>query len=347
MQVSLDDIRLNTPENIRWDADEQDPDDHIDQGDLDDLKESFKTVVEYNDSNRALIQPITLVRDTSSVHEYKVGAGFRRYVAMSQLREEGYEWAETIEAEVPSEDSETSDVGFHVQALIENVQRKDMPPIMEARAIKKLCDMEDKGQTEIAREIGKSKGWVSQRMGLLDLDNMTQSAVEAGDISVTHARELGRIDDEDTRRQKLDEVIDEDKNSKELKSEIDDYKADEPEYDDTDRETNEPEPEPGTQNDDNVDKSESEPAGNPHDLGSVESGVIEGLYETCEAYERNDKTDENVDTARSYYFHFGCMYMLAYLNGDVDTGVPLKLSKEENEVFGKTVHNLARNLFDG
>src|SRR6185369_6664483 len=76
-------------------------------------------------------------------------------------------------------------------ALIENLQRRDLKPLEEARAIKRLMDDEPElGTAEIAGEIGFTQRWVQQRLQLLELPEKLQDQVDAGGLSVEKARSV-------------------------------------------------------------------------------------------------------------------------------------------------------------
>jgi len=48
----------------------------------------------------------------------------------------------------------------------------------------------------LAARIGKTDGYVSQRLSLLKMPDVVQKAVQDGEITPTHARELSRLTDE-------------------------------------------------------------------------------------------------------------------------------------------------------
>jgi ParB family chromosome partitioning protein len=75
-------------------------------------------------------------------------------------------------------------------ALIENVQRDDLSPIEEAQAYKRLMELSDLSQEQIARKVGKDRSTVANAVRLLKLPQDAQSALDAGTISPGHARAL-------------------------------------------------------------------------------------------------------------------------------------------------------------
>jgi ParB/RepB/Spo0J family partition protein len=78
-------------------------------------------------------------------------------------------------------------------ALIENVQRDDLSPMEEAHAIRDLMEEESLSQGRVAAVLGKSPGWVSQRLALLGLRPELQQALAAGALRVEDARRLGKL----------------------------------------------------------------------------------------------------------------------------------------------------------
>ncbi|WP_051812742.1 ParB/RepB/Spo0J family partition protein [Kitasatospora sp. MBT63] len=77
-------------------------------------------------------------------------------------------------------------------SLIANIFREDVAPIEEAQAIQELLDtVYDGRQAAVARALGKSGAWVSQRLALLHLEPELLQQVEAGTLKVKEARSIG------------------------------------------------------------------------------------------------------------------------------------------------------------
>ncbi|MFD4933424.1 ParB/RepB/Spo0J family partition protein [Streptomyces virginiae] len=76
-------------------------------------------------------------------------------------------------------------------ALVENIQRVDLTPMEEARTVADLLAVY-KRNVRVAERLGKSEGWVSQRLKLVNLTPEFQAEVEAGKLLVEDARVLGR-----------------------------------------------------------------------------------------------------------------------------------------------------------
>lgn len=73
-------------------------------------------------------------------------------------------------------------------ALIENIHRADLPPLLEARELSALIQHHGGGQRALAKRISKSQGWISQRLALLKLTPEIQDRMRNGELSVDEAR---------------------------------------------------------------------------------------------------------------------------------------------------------------
>lgn len=77
-------------------------------------------------------------------------------------------------------------------AVIENIGRRDLDVIEEARAVQLLVEETGKS-ADAAALLGKTKGWVSQRLALLKLDPQIQQSLRAGEYAVREARALANV----------------------------------------------------------------------------------------------------------------------------------------------------------
>jgi ParB family transcriptional regulator, chromosome partitioning protein len=75
-------------------------------------------------------------------------------------------------------------------ALIENVQREDLTPVEEARAYRRLMDLANLNQEQVALKVGKDRSTVANSLRLLKLPEEAQEALGKGSISAGHARAL-------------------------------------------------------------------------------------------------------------------------------------------------------------
>jgi ParB family chromosome partitioning protein len=77
-------------------------------------------------------------------------------------------------------------------ALIANIHRVDVPPLDQAKAIQELVQVHG-SQGQVAKRLGKTPAWVSQRLALLELTPELQEKVETGELRVEPARRIGRL----------------------------------------------------------------------------------------------------------------------------------------------------------
>jgi len=75
-------------------------------------------------------------------------------------------------------------------SLIENLQRVDLNPVEEARAVRRLLDEFGLTQEAVAERLGKGRVSVANAVRLLALPEAALSAVEGGLISAAHGRAL-------------------------------------------------------------------------------------------------------------------------------------------------------------
>lgn len=77
-------------------------------------------------------------------------------------------------------------------AVVENIGRRDLDVIEEAKAVNLLVNETGSG-SEAAALLGKTKGWVSQRLALLKLAPEIQESLRAGEFAVREARALASV----------------------------------------------------------------------------------------------------------------------------------------------------------
>ncbi|MFI8106728.1 ParB/RepB/Spo0J family partition protein [Streptomyces sp. NPDC086023] len=90
----------------------------------------------------------------------------------------------------------TSAADILESALIANVHRVDVAPMDQARALQELVDVHG-SQAKVAKRLGKTPAWVSQRLALLNLTPPLQEKVETGELKVEPARRIGRLPQEE------------------------------------------------------------------------------------------------------------------------------------------------------
>ena len=82
---------------------------------------------------------------------------------------------------------------FREIVIIENLHREDVTALEEARAFQVLLEEQSYTQAELARRLGKSQGYISQRMGLLGLAEEVRDVVDSQEISFTAARAIATL----------------------------------------------------------------------------------------------------------------------------------------------------------
>jgi ParB/RepB/Spo0J family partition protein len=148
-----------------------------DVGDLEELKRSIKDI--------GVLEPL-LVRAKDK--HYEIVAGHRRWLASHEIG---------LEA-VPCDVIEADDRTAFLIALQENIQRKQMDIIEEARAFYAFANQYGYGSmSELAGLINKSPGYVTERVRLLKLPERTLDYVSERKLSPSHAEELTNLKTED------------------------------------------------------------------------------------------------------------------------------------------------------
>ena len=154
-----------------------------------------------------VIQPI-IVRNVNG--KYEIIAGERRYKASALA---GLTKIPAIIRNL--DDKESSKV-----ALLENLQRKNLNPIEEARTYQKILEIDQMTQEELAKTMGKSQSAVANKIRLLGLSDEVQEALLKEQISERHARTLLNIPDKKKQKEMLKKVINEKMTVRQLEQEI-------------------------------------------------------------------------------------------------------------------------------
>ena len=143
-----------------------------------------------------VIQPI-IVRSVAN-GKYEIIAGERRYKASALA---GLTKIPAIIRNL--DDKESSKV-----ALLENLQRKNLNPIEEARTYQKILEIDQMTQEELAKTMGKSQSAVANKLRLLSLPDAIQNALLKEQISERHARALINVPDTKKQKDLLKKIID-------------------------------------------------------------------------------------------------------------------------------------------
>jgi len=91
-------------------------------------------------------------------------------------------------------------------ALIENIQRKELNPIEEARAYQVLLDEMKLSQAEVAKRVGRERSSVANSLRLLRLPSRVQELVRSGSVSAGHAKAIMAISDAETQIKLAEEI---------------------------------------------------------------------------------------------------------------------------------------------
>ncbi len=176
VEIPLDEIRSN-PYQPRKEFDE-------------------KSLQEFADSikEHGVIQPIIVKK---SIKGYELIAGERR------TRASKIAGKKTIPAIV----RELTDQEMMEIALIENIQREDLNPIEEATAFQRIIDTTNMTQEEVAKRFGKSRSYITNLLGLLNLPKKVKTQVQEGKLTMGHARVLSKLSNEDQIEEISDRII--------------------------------------------------------------------------------------------------------------------------------------------
>jgi ParB family chromosome partitioning protein len=140
-----------------------------------------------------LHQPIGL-RGPLQMGRYEIIWGHRRFKAASLLH-----WRQIPAKVLPA------DFDPVLAAISENLQRSDLTPVEEARAVTRFIDR-GFSKASIARTFRRSPAWVEQRAALLGYPEDIQQAIHEKTLPLGVASVLAEIDADDYRRQLIAEA---------------------------------------------------------------------------------------------------------------------------------------------
>ncbi|OOG27877.1 chromosome partitioning protein ParB [Thioalkalivibrio denitrificans] len=156
---------------------------HIRQEALEELAASIRA--------QGVVQPV-VVRPMGQ--GYELIAGERRWRA-AQLA--GLHELPAVVRDIP-------DQAAAAMALIENIQRENLNPIEEARALHRLIQEFEMTHQQAAESVGRSRTGVTNLLRLLDLGETARTLLDEGRIEMGHARALlalpGNAQDEAARK---------------------------------------------------------------------------------------------------------------------------------------------------
>ena len=145
-------------------------------------------------TTHGVVQPI-IVRKAGD--KFEIIAGERRYRASLLAGKT------TIPSIVKNyDDNQAAKV-----ALLENLQRKDLSAIEEARTFQTILSLDNITQEELASSLGCSQSTIANKLRLLNLDDTVQLALLNEKISERHARSLLNIASKEKQKEMLTKVI--------------------------------------------------------------------------------------------------------------------------------------------
>ena len=151
----------------------------IRQDTLEDLANSIRA--------QGVVQPIVArpISGDGGEQHYEIVAGERRWRAAQMA---GLEEIPAVVREIPDE-------AAIAMALIENIQRENLNPLEEARALDRLIREFDLTHAEAAEAVGRSRAAVSNLLRLQDLADKVKPLLESRELEMGHARALLGITD--------------------------------------------------------------------------------------------------------------------------------------------------------
>ncbi len=133
--------------------------------------------------DKGVLQPL-LVR-AAAEGRYEIIAGERRWRAAQQAQVH----------QVPVLVREFTDAEVLEVALVENLQRADLTPVEEAEGYARLLEEFGHTQEALGDLLGKSRTHIANMIRLLALPETVKSLLDAGTLSIGHARALIGVSD--------------------------------------------------------------------------------------------------------------------------------------------------------
>ena len=149
------------------------------------LEELAASIREHGVIQPVIVREIGLTLYDGTGRRYELIAGERRWRASAKAGKD------SIPAIVFG--SKPDDHAMLELAIIENLQREDLHPLDEAMAFERMQTELGYSYAQIGERLGKSKGYVQNRMRLLSLDDDLQQLVAERPDTLGHVYELSRI----------------------------------------------------------------------------------------------------------------------------------------------------------
>ncbi|MFE2554399.1 ParB/RepB/Spo0J family partition protein, partial [Streptomyces sp. NPDC059355] len=147
-------------------------------------------------ASRGVIQPLTIVTRMAflEAHPGQSELGRAAFVVVDgnrRLAAARLAGLDDVPVHVDDSLAESADTLLET-ALTAAVQHENLDPLDEAKALERLVAVHG-SQRAVARALGKSSPWVTQRIALLKLTPELQAAVEGRSLPVEIARNVGQL----------------------------------------------------------------------------------------------------------------------------------------------------------
>jgi ParB family chromosome partitioning protein len=179
-EISLNEISLNPFQPRRI----------FSEADLEELAESIRSV--------GLIHP-PLVRRKPDGTGFELISGERRFRA---ARIAGLET-------IPVMITDATNMASAQAALIENVQRVDLNAIEVAKGLRRLMETFGFSQDELSERVGKKRSTIANYLRLLTLPKKIQDSLNAGEITMGHAKAILSVEGFERQMQIHQQILDE------------------------------------------------------------------------------------------------------------------------------------------
>lgn len=164
MQIGIDKIRM--PQHLMRKI--------VDENGLETLAKSIRRL--------GILMPLIVRKEGN---EYELVAGMRRMYAAEMC---GLSKVPVIVKSIDAGDAESIKIA-------ENHEREDVNPIDEGEYFRDVMKETGWTQRDMAREVGVSEAYISQRMSTAVWDEKTKMAVRSGNMKFSVARELEKVTD--------------------------------------------------------------------------------------------------------------------------------------------------------